>query len=201
MLLAPLDDGECDERRGGDDQQERNGGRFAGPVGREREREEEEEDEYGEGRETDPVNRGSPLQLRDFTETEAGPGGAEDADRHVHVEQGPPVEDGEDDPADRQPGHRSHPERDLVDPQGQAELVGGGGIDDHRRAVREEDRGAEPLNRPERDDLGGIHREAREEGTEREHPEPARVQLYTTDDVSIYAYEYAGDGDADDVCS
>src|SRR5213078_3415808 len=119
-------------------------------------REEQAEDEHGERDETAPVDRRPSFELRHLPEPEVGPGRPENPDRDVHVEQRAPVEDGEDDPADGQSRHGPHPERDLVDPEGEAELLGWGRIDDHRRAVREQDRGSEALHRPERDDLAGL---------------------------------------------
>ena len=181
--MPPLQEDEGREAGGRKDEEarDRRGLRYA--IRGDGQREEQAEDEHGERDETAPVDRRPSFELRHLPEPEVGPGRPENPDRDVHVEQRAPVEDGEDDPADGQSRHGPHPERDLVDPEGEAELLGRGRIDDHRGAVREQDRGSEALHRPERDDLGGVHGDAREEGAQREDAEAARVQLHPAGDV------------------
>src|SRR5437773_1699116 len=163
--LEHHEDGETDERRC---QKPDHGPRLGDPVRRQVPGEQEAHDKYGEGPETAPVNRRPLLELPDFAQPEAGPRGAEDPNRHVHVEQRAPIEEREDDAAERQARHGTHAERDLVDPEGQAELLRRGRVDDHRRAVREQNRGAETLDRPEGDHLGRVDRQARQERADRE---------------------------------
>src|SRR5437016_542911 len=140
-------------------------------------------DEDRERRETAPIDRSASFELSDFSKAEVGPRGPEDPDRHVHVEESPPIEEREDDAADREPRHGAHPEGDLIDPERQAEFLRGRRVDDHCRAVREQNRGAEALDVSERDDLRRVDREARQQRADREHREPARVQPHPADDV------------------
>ena len=87
----------------------------------------------------------------------------------------------------------------MVDPEGEPELVRRGRVDDHRRAVREQDRGAKALDRSEGDHLGRVERQARQEGANREHGESARVQLHAADDVRDAPDEEERDRTPEDV--
>src|SRR5947209_2899278 len=199
MGVPPLEDHKKPETDNGHGKQHRHGPRLGDPIRREGEGEEEAHDEHGERGEPAPIDRRTSLELPDFPQPEAGPRGAEDTDRHVHVEQGAPIEEREEDAAERQACHGPHSERDLVDPERKPELLRRGRVHDHRRAVREQNRGAEALDRAEGDRLGRVERQARQERADREDRESARVQLDAADDVRDATDEEERDRAPEDV--
>src|SRR2546428_13195852 len=116
MRMTPLErdeDREAGERE--EQESDRNSG-FGDTVCGERQPEEKARNEDRECREAAPIDWCAALEFPDFPEAEVGPRGPEDPDRHIDVEEGSPVQEREDDPADREPRHGAHPEGDLIDP-------------------------------------------------------------------------------------